>query len=155
MLLNLAKHYNQNPHDYSIVFIATGAEELGLLGASYFTEHPLFDLERIKFLVNFDLAGTGEEGVRIVNGSIHKKEFDIITKLNNEHGLLPKVDTRGAACNSDHCMFHEKGVRCFFIYTQGGIKAYHDIYDKYETLPLTEFVDYMKLMTLFFDEIIQ
>lgn len=155
MLLSLATHYSLNPHDYSFVFIATGAEELGLLGASYFTEHPLFDLERIKFLVNFDLAGTGEEGIRIVNGSIHKKEFDIITRLNNEHDLLPKVDIRGAACNSDHCMFHEKGVLCFFIYTQGGIKAYHDIYDKYETLPLTEFVDYMKLMTLFFDEIIR
>ena len=155
MLLNLATHYSHHPHDYSIVFIATGAEELGLLGASYFTEHPLFDLERIKFLVNFDLAGTGEEGVRIVNGSVHRKAFNMITRLNDKHTLLPKVDIRGAACNSDHCMFHKKGVPCFFIYTQGGIQAYHDIYDKYETLPLTEFVDYMQLMTLFFTEIIK
>ena len=124
-----------------------------MLGSMYFTEHPLFDLERIKFLVNFDLAGTGEEGIRIVNGSIYRKECDIIKRLNDEYQLLPKVDIRGAACNSDHCMFYEKGVPCFFIYTQGGIKAYHDIYDRYETLPLTEFVDYMQLMTLFFEEI--
>lgn len=155
MLLSLAIYYSHNPHDYTIVFIATGAEELGLLGASYFTEHPLFDLERVRFLVNFDLAGTGEEGIRIVNGSVHMKAFNIITRLNDEHDLLPKVDIRGAACNSDHCMFHERDVPCFFIYTQGGIQAYHDIYDKYETLPLTEFVDYMQLMILFFAEIIK
>jgi hypothetical protein len=27
-------------------------------------------------------------------------------------------------------MFHTKGVPCFFIYTLGGIQAYHDIYDR-------------------------
>jgi hypothetical protein len=50
-------------------------------------------------------------------------------------------------------MFYQKGVKCFFIYTLGGIQAYHDIYDRYETLPLTEFEDYFRLMTGFFDEI--
>jgi hypothetical protein len=31
----------------------------------------------------------------------------------------------------------------------GGIKAYHDIYDKAETLPLNEFEDLFKLITKF------
>ena len=46
-------------------------------------------------------------------------------------------------------MFDRKGVSCFYIYTLGGIQAYHDIYDKAETLPLTEFEDYFKLMIEF------
>ena len=153
MILNLAKHYSEIKPKYTTVFIALSGEELGILGAKAFTDHPLIDLTKIKFLVNFDLAGTGEEGIRIVNGSIFKEKFDLISKINQQKNLLPKVDIRGAACNSDHCFFYEKGVPCFYIYTQGGIRAYHDIYDKYETLPLTEFVDYCKLMILFFDSI--
>jgi len=153
MILNLAKHYSEIKPKYTTVFIALSGEELGILGAKAFTDHPLIDLAKIKFLVNFDLAGTGEEGIRIVNGSIFKEKFDLISKINQQQGLLTKVDIRGAACNSDHCFFYQKGVPCFYIYTQGGIRAYHDIYDKNETLPLTEFVDYCKLMILFFDSI--
>jgi hypothetical protein len=151
MLLNLANYYTQNKPKYSMVFIALSAEEVGIIGAKICTENPPIKLNRIKFLVNFDLAGTGEEGIRVVNGSIFKDKFDILTKINSETHLLPKVDIRGAACNSDHCLFYQKGVPCFYIYTQGGIKAYHDIYDKAETLPLTEFVDYCTLMIKFFD----
>ena len=153
MILNLAKYYSAHPPKYTTVFIALSGEELGILGAKAFTDHPLIDLTKIKFLVNFDLAGTGEEGIRIVNGSIFKEKFDMISKINQQQNLIPKIDIRGAACNSDHCFFYQKGVPCFYIYTQGGIRAYHDIYDKYETLPLTEFVDYCKLMILFFDSI--
>ena len=153
MILNLAKHYTEIKPRYTMVFIALSGEELGILGAKAFTENPLINLSKIKFLVNFDLAGTGEEGIRIVNGSIYKDKFDLITKINQQQGLLPKIDIRGAACNSDHCLFYQKSVPCFYIYTQGGIRAYHDIFDKYETLPFTEFVDYAKLMILFFDSI--
>ncbi|MCE5346189.1 MAG: M28 family peptidase [Bacteroidales bacterium] len=153
MILNLAKHYSVNRPKYTMVFIALSGEEAGILGAKAFTDNPLIDLKKIKFLVNFDLAGTGDEGIKIVNGSVYKDKFDLITRINQQHELLPKVDIRGAACNSDHCLFYQKGVPCFYIYTQGGIQAYHDIFDKYETLPLTEFTDYCKLMIMFFDSI--
>jgi hypothetical protein len=33
----------------------------------------------------------------------------------------------------------------------GGIQAYHDIYDCYETLPFTAFEGYSELMINFFD----
>ncbi len=153
MILNLAEYYSKNKPKYSMLFIALSAEEVGILGAKKFTENPLIKLNRIKFLVNFDLAGTGEEGIKVVNGSIFKDKFNLLTDLNNENKLLPKVDIRGEACISDHCMFYMKGVPCFYIYTLGGIQAYHDIYDKSETLPLTEFVDYCTLMIKFFNRI--
>lgn len=153
MILNLAKHYSGNKPKYTMVFIALSGEELGILGAKAFTEHPLVDLNKIKFLVNFDLAGTGVEGIKVVNGSVYKDKFDLLANINQQQNLLPKVDIRGPACNSDHCLFYQKGVPCFYIYTLGGIQAYHDIYDKSETLPLTEFADYQKLMIMFFDSI--
>jgi aminopeptidase YwaD len=153
MLLNLAKHYSENKPKYTMYFIALSGEELGLLGAKYLVENPPIDLSKIKFLVNFDIAGTGDEGIKIVNGSVYKDKFDRMNRINQQQQLLPKIEIRGAACNSDHCMFYNKGVPCFYIYTLGGIQAYHDIYDRYETLPLTRFVDYCKLMICFFDSL--
>lgn len=150
LMLNLARYYSENQPKYNVVFMGFSGEESGLLGSKAFINNPLFDLKKIKFLNNFDLAGTGSEGIRVVNGTVFKSKFDNLVQLNKEHNLVPKVDVRGEMCRSDHCPFYEKGVPSFYIYTQGGIKAYHDIYDKSESLPLTEFNDYFKLMVLFF-----
>ncbi|HEX2394988.1 MAG TPA: M28 family peptidase [Bacteroidales bacterium] len=153
MLLSLASHFKLNPHKYSMVFMALAAEETGLNGARYFISNPVIDLKRIAFLINFDLAGTGDEGIKVVNGTVYPEQFGLLKKINNERGYLKDVQVRGPACNSDHCIFHEKGIPCFYIYTLGGIKAYHDIFDRFETLPLTEFSDYMKLMIEFLQNI--
>ncbi len=149
MLLSLAKYFKQDPPKYSMAFIALSAEEIGILGAKYFTGHPLLNLGSIKFLINFDLAGTGEDGIKVVNGSVYSERFQQLKEINATNDLLASVQSRGEACNSDHCMFYKKGVPCFYIYTLGGISAYHDINDKAETLPLTEFEDYLKLITSF------
>jgi len=151
MLLNLAKYYQSNKPKYNTVFIAFGGEEIGLVGAKHFVENSFYDLKKIKFLINFDISGTGDDGIQVVNGSVYKDEFDRLSQINEEQQLLKQVKIRGEACNSDHCVFHMKQVPCFFIYTLGGIQAYHDIYDKAETLPLTEFLDYFRLMTEFID----
>jgi hypothetical protein len=149
MLLNLAKYYSQHPPKYSIAFMAFGGEEVGLLGSKYYVEHPLFPLKQIKFLINMDIMGTGDEGIKVVNATEHKKEFDELVKINDEKKLLPSVQPRGKAAISDHYFFEEAGVKTFFIYTLGGIKAYHDIYDRPETLPLTKFEETFKLLTDF------
>jgi aminopeptidase YwaD len=153
MLLSFVRYYAQHKPKYNTVFLAFSGEEIGLLGSKAFVEHPLIPLNKIKFLLNFDLAGTGEEGIKVVNGSIFKDKFETLVKLNNTYKLLPKIDIRGEACISDHCRFYAVGVPSFFIYTQGGIKAYHDIYDRSETLPLTAFENYFKLMVKFFDSL--
>lgn len=153
LMLSMAKYYGSHPGKYTMVFIAFSGEEIGLLGSQAFVEQPLIDLKKIKFLTNFDMAGTGEEGIRVVNGSIFRNRFDQLVQLNTRYQLLPKVDIRGEACNSDHCRFYQHGVPSFFIYTQGGIKAYHDIYDRAKTLPLTVFGNYFTLMQKFFDQI--
>jgi aminopeptidase YwaD len=153
LLLNLVKHFSTNTPEYTVVFIAFAAEEIGLIGSKYFTEHPLFPLSKIKFLINFDLAGTGDDGIQVVNGKIYQQKFDVLTKLNDQDKLLKQIKIRGEACNSDHCMFHAKGVPCFFIYTLGGIQAYHDVYDRAETLPLTDYQDYFTLLVKFIDKL--
>lgn len=151
MLLSFVKYFAQHQPQYNTVFIGFSGEEIGLLGSKAFVENPLTDLKKIKFLVNFDLAGTGEGGIKVVNGTVFKDKFDRLVKLNEQFKLVPKVEIRGEACKSDHCRFYERGVPSFFIYTQGGISAYHDIYDQARTLPLTEFDHYFQLMCKFFE----
>jgi len=148
MLLSLAQHYAkpENKPKCSIAFIAFGAEEVGLIGSRYFTEHPLFPLRSIRFLVNMDILGTGDEGITAVNATLFEKQFKELQRLNAQGSYLPQVKPRGKASISDHYFFTERGVPCFYIYTLGGIKAYHDVCDKEETLPLTEFEDIFYLL---------
>jgi aminopeptidase YwaD len=155
MLLSLARYYagEGNSPDYSLAFIALGAEELGLLGAGYYTENPVFPLDRISFLINIDLAGNGEEGITVVNGSVYPGRFELLKEINDANHYLTQVKIRGPACNSDHCRFYEKGVPCFFIYTMGGSTAYHDIYDTPDSLPLTMFENYFLLLKSFADSL--
>lgn len=148
-LLSLAKYYAANPQPYSIGFICFAAEEAGLIGSGYFVENPLVPLGNIKFLINLDLVGTGESGMTVVNASVYPKAFAQLNAINNEHHYIPKINQRGKAANSDHYFFTEKGVPAFFIYTQGGPSAYHDIFDKPETLPLTKYKDLFKLIVGF------
>lgn len=149
MLLSLAKHYTDNPPKHSVILMSFGGEEMGLLGSRYYVENPLFPLENIKWLINLDILGTGDEGVKVVNGTLYKEEFARLENLNAENQWLPKVSPRGEACNSDHCLFHQRYVPSFYIYTLGGIQAYHDPLDKPETLPLTGFSGVFQLITSF------
>lgn len=149
MLLNLARYFSGNPPNHDMLFVAFAAEELGLFGSRFFVRHPPVSLSNIKFLINFDLAGTGDDGITVVNATKYPDYFSRLLHLNECLDLLPAVKERGEACNSDHCPFDLMDVPCFYIYTLGGIQAYHDIYDKYETLPLTEFEDYAKLIIEF------
>lgn len=149
LLLNLARYYARNPPGYSIGFIAFAGEEIGLLGSKYFTQHPLVSLKNIRFLINTDLAGTGDEGITVVNATEFPKEFAIMNEVNDAGKYLVKINARGKAANSDHYFFSENGVPAFFFYTLGGIKAYHDVFDKAETLPLNEHEDLFKLIIKF------
>ena len=149
LLLDLAKYYAANPQPYSIAFICFSGEEAGLIGSKYFTDHPLINLSNIRFLVNIDLAGTGDEGITVVNASVFAKEFSLLKQINTQNNYFVQVKSRGKAANSDHYWFTEKGVPAFFMYTLGGIKAYHDVFDKAETLPLTEYNDLYKLIVDF------
>ena len=127
--------------------MAFSGEEVGLLGSQHYVRNPLFKLDKIKMLINLDMVGTGSDGIKIVNGSIYKKEFNKIRKINAKNKYLKAVNSRGESCNSDHCPFYKMGVPSFFIYTLGDeYKEYHNINDKAENLPLTKYPELFKLM---------
>lgn len=153
MLMSLAKYFKENPSNYNIVFIAFAGEEAGLIGSKYYVENPLLPLNKIKFLVNLDLMGNGEDGITVVNGSVFQKEFNLLTQINEEKQGLTTIKSRGKAANSDHYFFTEAGVPSIFIYTMGKNLNYHDIYDKYEDLSFAKFQEIIQLLIDFIQKI--
>ncbi len=139
LLLSLAKYFKENTPKYTVVFVAFTGEEAGLKGSQYFVKHPPFDLNEVKMVFNFDIVGTGNEGIQIVNSSKYPMVYNELIQINRKHTLLPQIKKRGESCNSDHCPFDQAGIPALFTYTLGGAPYYHDIDDTAENLSLKKF----------------
>ena len=124
-----------------------------MVGSKFYTENPLFPLEKTRFVINLDLEGNGSDGVTVVNATEFPTEYSLLHKQNHTHQFLKAINQRGKAANSDHYFFSEKGVPAFFIYTLGGSSAYHDIYDVEHNLKMEEFVDLQKLLFGFISDL--
>lgn len=138
MILDFVKKYSLNPPRYSVVFIAFAGEEAGLVGSYHFVSQlkDFCDPRKIRFVLNMDLMGSGQEGIMVVNGAVFTKEYELIESINQEMNYLPEVKKRGKAANSDHYFFSEVGIPAYFFYLMGPYQHYHDIDDKAENLRL-------------------
>ena len=92
MLLSLARYFKLHPQRYSIVFVLFCGEEAGLIGSRYFVDHSPIAISSIKFLVNLDLLGTGDEGITVVNA----------TEFTDAFQCLKKIDRKSTRLNSSH-----------------------------------------------------
>lgn len=136
MLLQLAKYFGAYPQQYSIAFIAFSGEEAGLLGSRHFVNNPLLPLENIRFLVNLDILGDASDGITVVNGTSNPKQLEWLKECNAAKSYFKDIVVKGATSNSDHHYFHERGVPCFFIHSNGGKGYYHDVWDRVGELSL-------------------
>lgn len=151
MLVDLARYYSKkkNKPDYSIAFIALSGEECGLSGSKYFASNPTFDLSKIKFLVNLDMVGSGSKGIGVVNAKEEPIADSLLKQINSTNHFFPNIQSRGAACNSDHCAFVEKGVHGVFIYTKGPEHSFYHVPEDGHKLPLTKWTELHNLLTNF------
>ena len=151
MLLSLAEHFAQkkNQPKHNLLFVAFAGEEAGLVGSEWCAVDRPIDWSAVDLMINLDILGTGDEGIMVVNATDQQAHFDQLVAINGAKGYLPQVKARGPACNSDHCPFVQRGIPAIFIYTLGGVAYYHDVLDKAETLPLTEFSDLYSLLSDF------
>ncbi|MFN2429759.1 MAG: M28 family metallopeptidase [Cryomorphaceae bacterium] len=149
MMLDLMSRYASEEPEYDMVFIAFAGEEAGLVGSKYFVDHPLFDLEKVKMLINLDLMGSATEGIAVVNGSLYPGKMKQLAEINRNGDLVDRIKLRGKAANSDHYWFSEAGVPAVFIYTMGNVEAYHDVYDLPEGLDWAKYEEVFTLIASF------
>lgn len=119
-VLNLARTYqNLQPQlKRSVLFLFTGAEEVGLLGAKYWAEHPTVHPGNVTGNINLDgmnVYGKTEDIVLI--GYRRNTVSDLIEEVAAEKNVEVKPDPhpdRGYFYRSDHFELAKKGIPAIF-----------------------------------------
>ena len=108
----------------SMVFVAFGAEEMGLLGSKYFVENPPVKLDKIEVMINLDMIGRLNDETRVsIGGTGTAAEFDSLFGLVEPFGLNPAFSPEGSG-PSDHASFYAKDIPVLFVST-GAHPDYH------------------------------
>lgn len=109
----------------SVLLIAFGAEEQGLLGSAYFAEHPVVPLSQIKLMINMDMVGrlNSENHVYMGGAGTFPGGMELMRELGPPLGLSPMVHA-GSVGGSDHVSFYKKNISVLGIHT-GGHPQYH------------------------------
>lgn len=82
-LLEIARIFTQNRPRRTLIFIAFGGEEEGLLGSSHYVNHPVVPLAQTVAMINMDMIGRMQNNRLIVGGVGTAREWrQIIEALN-------------------------------------------------------------------------
>lgn len=114
----------QNKIKRSIVFVAFGAEEKGLIGSQRFVDSALIPVENIKAMINLDMVGRLRNRELEVHGSKTSLEADSILNALNSDSLFNLKLVPDGFGPSDHASFYSKNIPVFFIHT-GLHEDYH------------------------------
>jgi aminopeptidase YwaD len=130
-LLELARIFSaQGPKlKRSVIFIAFGGEEEGLLGSNYYVNHPLIPLANTVAMINMDMIGRMKDRKLVIGGVGTAKEWREIIGQANTFELTLNEDGYGP---SDHSSFYIKQIPVLFFWT-GTHNDYHkpsDTFDK-------------------------
>jgi len=108
----------------SLIFVAFGAEEMGLVGSTHFTANPPVDLKNVIAMLNFDMVGRLDPDSRAlsIGGTKTSLESEEILELLNP-GFELSLSGEGTG-PSDHAAFYMQDIPVFFIST-GAHPDYH------------------------------
>lgn len=149
----------------SILFIWHVAEELGLFGSQYFTDHPTVPRDSIVAQLNMDMVGRGGArdftGVSKAGGSIYggpgyvqlvgarrlsTELGNLVEGVNRKQGIGMRFDysidadghPQNIYCRSDHYEYARYGIPIVF-FTTGGHADYHQVTDE------PQYLDYARM----------
>ncbi len=100
----------------TVVFASWAGEEQGLVGSRYYTDHPVFPLNKSAAYLNIDMVGAGGDDLLVGGMWEYGRFYDIVKAgLDPEivKRLRPRINYRG----SDHTAFWNKGVTAISLRT--------------------------------------
>ena len=110
------------PPKRSVLFMATTAEEAGLLGAKFYAQHPLYPLEKTLADINIDTMNPWGKTRDIEDLSNNNSTLDdLLTAAAKRNGREMKPNSqpeKGSFYRADHFEFSKRGVPS--LYTGGG-----------------------------------
>lgn len=145
-LLEVAEALSQDPRPRrSILFIAFGAEEQGLLGSKYWVDHPTVPLESVVAMLNMDMVGRGQTGeVTVMGGGSSAMLQSWLGELDgrNELALVEDEDAETEFFGrSDQANFYAEDIPVVFFSTM-----LHDDYHKPSDTP--DKIDYENMLRI-------
>lgn len=131
----------------SVLFVWHTAEEGGLLGSAYFTQHPTVPLASVVAQINMDMvgrggahdiAGGGPRYLQVIGSRRLSSELgNVIDSVNAARAEPMQIDyswdapghIMARACRSDHFMYARRGIPIAFI-SRGYHQDYHVVTDE-------------------------
>ena len=125
-LLELAEAFTMLPQPprRSILFALWDAEEKGLVGSKYWTDHPTLPLERVAVLLNVDMVGRLRDDRLLVYGTRTGYGWRRLISGSNEDPGLQLDFTWDLNANGDHWPFFGRGIPVLMMHT-GLHEDYH------------------------------
>ncbi|HEX6047527.1 MAG TPA: M20/M25/M40 family metallo-hydrolase [Pyrinomonadaceae bacterium] len=132
----------------TIVFIAFGGEEEGLLGSNYYVNNPVTPLNSVVAMINMDMIGRMKDRKLVIGGVGTAKEWrDMIAQGTTDPArkfeLTLNEDGFGP---SDHSSFYGKQVPVLFFWT-GTHNDYHKPSDTFEKINYDDEVRILNLVS--------
>jgi hypothetical protein len=144
-VIELARWFSSQPkHQRGILFLTFAGEELGLLGSSYYVNHPLLPLKDDIAMINMDMIGRIRERKVYIGGVGTGTTFGpLLKELGPKHDLEADLSEKAGYGSSDHTSFTTKQVPVLFFFS--GLHAdYHkpsDTWDKIDAPDAVKLLD--------------
>jgi aminopeptidase YwaD len=142
-VLSMAENLVKYPTKRSALFILFTGEEKGLLGSSYYVDHPVLPLNQMVYCFNSDNAGYNDTSVATIVGLERTTAAGHIKNAATAFGLRATDDPapeQGLFDRSDNVHFAKKGIPAptyslgFTSFDGDVTKYYHRPGDEAETL---------------------
>jgi len=118
----------------SILFVAFGGEELGLVGSTFYCKNPLFPLENTVAMLNMDMISRNDPEVVHIVASKKSPDMTAINEKENEKiGMKLDYGQDEYIKSSDQAPFLDKKIPALFFFT-GITKVLHTPKDEADTI---------------------
>lgn len=133
-VLELAHWFSQAPkHKRGVLFLTFAGEELGLLGSSFYVNHPELPLDKAVAMINMDMIGRTRDHKVYVGGVGTGTTFAALLKeATAQHSFQADLSEKAGYGSSDHTSFTTKQMPVLFFFS-GLHSDYHkpsDTWDK-------------------------
>ncbi len=147
----------------SVLFLHVSAEEVGLLGSRYYSDHPVLPIEQTVASFNADMIGRSDQRnmdkgdtdyVYLIGGEIISSELDSLVESANSHTVNMRIDRHYNDLQdpnqlfrrSDHWNFGRLEIPFVFFFT-----GLHDDYHQpSDTVDKIEFEKYTRIVRLIY-----
>ena len=149
-VIALARWFAAQPKPQrGILFVAFAGEELGLLGSSYYVNHPALPLNKAILMINMDMIGRIRDGKVLVSGASNGSVYRLqLQSLAGRYALALDLDDSAVYGSSDHTSFKTKLIPILFFFS--GLHAdYHRPTDTWEKIEADGATKLLKLLSEF------